>query len=88
MILFLVAVYPNGKQLPFLLQKIKKEEIYMRLVIAEKPSMAMSIAAVIGADERKRSISRTASVLPDAESGMKRPCTLICGLSGLHNLSL
>ena len=31
----------------------KKEEIYMQLVIAEKPSVAMSIASVIGADERK-----------------------------------
>lgn len=51
--LILVAFYPNRKTATFLFSKQIKKETYMQLVIAEKPSMAMSIAAVIGADKEK-----------------------------------
>jgi len=35
----------------------------MQLVIAEKPSVAASIAAVMGADKKKAAISRAAATL-------------------------
>lgn len=52
------SVFLTGDRLPFLFSITintakNNEEFYMQLVIAEKPSVAMSIAAVIGADERK-----------------------------------
>ena len=37
----------------FLCPFLKKEDVQMKLVIAEKPSVAQSLARVIGADKRR-----------------------------------
>ena len=44
----------------------------MKLVIAEKPSVAQSLAAVIGATARKDGVS----------GGQRLACQLVCGPSG------
>ena len=41
-----------------------------QLVIAEKPSVARSIAAVIGADEKQTAIGRAAGILSAGASGI------------------
>ena len=53
----MAAVYPNRKSAAFFIfssyQHSKEKEFFMQLVIAEKPSVARSIAGVTGADKRK-----------------------------------
>ena len=56
--LSLVAVYPNRKSATFFIlgnyqHSKEKEKFFIQLVITEKPSVAQSIAHVIGTDERK-----------------------------------
>ena len=48
----------TGKPAAFSLPSERRSSLNSTLIIAEKPSVALAIAAVVGADKRKKRLSR------------------------------